>query len=147
MTDGIKYLTWQKNDVKTKIHLAKKLINERESFDYGLRNPNTTQLLPRTVLNLINMANLSTAKSIKFIFVQYALRRVDILKNSVKGNALYISNYEIFYDLQKKYNYDDLFIDKFANDFGHATPFGNRMIAENVARQLKKILGFQNQTH
>jgi len=146
MTDGIKYLTKQKNDVKTKIHLTEKLINERESFDYGLRNPNTTHLLPRTILNLNNMANLTTAKSIKFIFVQYALRRVDILKNSVKGNGLYISNYEIFYDLQKKYNYDDLFIDKFANDFGHATPFGNRIIAENVARQLKKILGFQNQT-
>ena len=32
-----------------------------------------------------------------------------------------------------------LFIDKFANDFGHATPFGNRIIANNVARQLLEL--------
>jgi hypothetical protein len=147
IADAIKHLTKQNNDVKTKIHLADELINEGESFDYGLRNPNTTHLLPRTILNLNTMVNLTTSKSIKFIFVQYALRKIDILKNSIKGNALYISNYEIFHDLQKKYDYDELFIDNFANDFGHATTFANRIIADNVARQLKVFSGLQNQTH
>ena len=27
----------------------------------------------------------------------------------------------------------------FADDFGHATPFGNRVIAENVAQELLKL--------
>ena len=47
--------------------------------------------------------------------------------------------YEIFKSLLKKYVYDDLFIDSFADDFGHATPFGNRVIAENVAQELLKL--------
>ena len=56
-----------------------------------------------------------------------------------------ISNYKIFEDLLKRYEYDDLFIDKFAGDFGHYTVLGNRVIADNVARQLKKFLGLKNQ--
>ena len=47
--------------------------------------------------------------------------------------------YEIFKSLLKKYVYDDLFIDSFADDFGHATLFGNRVIAENVAQELLKL--------
>ena len=147
MAGAIKYLTKQNNNLEMKIHLADELSNERESFDYGLRNPTITHLLPRTILNINSMVNLTTSKNIQFIFVQYALRKVDILKNSVKGNAFYISNYEIFLGLQKKYKYNELFIDKFANDFGHATTFANRIIADNVARQLKKFIGFQSQSH
>ena len=33
-------------------------------------------------------------------------------------------------------NYDDLFTDRFAGDFGHATKKGNRLIAENVAKHI-----------
>tara|TARA_B100000586_G_scaffold102883_1_gene73650 strand:- start:513 stop:677 length:165 start_codon:yes stop_codon:yes gene_type:complete len=47
--------------------------------------------------------------------------------------------YEIFKSLLKKYVYDDLFIDSFADDFGHATPFGNRVIAGNVAQELLRL--------
>ena len=147
MADATKYLAKQNNDAKTKIHLADELTNKSESFDYGFRNPNITHLLPRTILNLNSMVNITTSKGIQFIFVQYPLRKVAILKNSVKGNALYINNYEVFHNLLKKYKYDKLFIDNFANDFGHATTFTNRIIANNVARQLKKFIGFQSQNH
>ncbi|MCH2389544.1 MAG: hypothetical protein MK234_02565 [Nitrospinales bacterium] len=47
--------------------------------------------------------------------------------------------YEIFKSLLKQYVYGDLFIDSAAKDFGHATPFGNRVITENVAQELLKL--------
>ena len=43
-------------------------------------------------------------------------------------------------NLLKRYKYDDLFTHNFATDFGHATPFGNRVIADNVAKKLLKLL-------
>ena len=55
--------------------------------------------------------------------------------------------YEIFKSLLKKYVYDDLFIDSFADDFGHATPFGNRVIAENVAQELLKLTELNEWIH
>ena len=47
--------------------------------------------------------------------------------------------YEIFKSLLKQYVYDDLFLNNFGTDFGHGTPFGNRVIAENVAQELLKL--------
>ena len=85
------------------------------------------------------MVNLTTERGINFVFVQYALRKTDILRNVIEGNVFYISNYEIFSVLLTKYDYSDLFVDKFAKDFGHATTFGNRIIADNVAQQLLKL--------
>ena len=55
--------------------------------------------------------------------------------------------YEIFKSLLKKYVYDDLFIDSFADDFGHATPFGNRVIAENVAQELLRLTELNEWIH
>ena len=55
--------------------------------------------------------------------------------------------YEIFKSLLKKYVYDNLFIDSFADDFGHATPFGNRVIAENVAQELLKLTELNEWIH
>ena len=55
--------------------------------------------------------------------------------------------YEIFKNLLKKYAHDNLFIDSFADDFGHATPFGNRVIAENVAQELLKLTELNEWIH
>ena len=53
--------------------------------------------------------------------------------------------YEIFKSLLKKYVHDNLFIDSFADDFGHATPLGNRVITENVAQKLLKLTELKNE--
>ena len=55
--------------------------------------------------------------------------------------------YEIFKSLLKKYVYDDLFIDSFADDFGHAAPFGNRVIAENLVQELLKLTELNEWIH
>ena len=86
-------------------------------------------------------------KGTNFIFVQYALRKTDILKNAFGSEINYISNFEVFKSLLKQYAYDDLFIDSAAKDFGHATPFGNRVIAENVAQELLKLTELNEWIH
>jgi lysophospholipase L1-like esterase len=103
---------------------------------YGLRYPDVTDLHPLTIRNLNDMVSLTAEQEIDFVFVQYPLRKTDILKDVIQRHAIYISNYEIFTDLLEQYSYEDLFWDEFAFDFGHATIFGNRVIADNVAQQL-----------
>ena len=110
---------------------------------YGLVNSNVTHLFPRTVRNLNEMVNVTIGRGINFVFVSYALRKTDVLRNVIERDASYISNYEIFRELLTQYNYDDLFTDRFGEDFGHATSFGNRIIADNVARQLLNLLDSQ----
>ena len=94
------------------------------------------------------MVNLTTDQGISLVFLQYALRKTDILKIFIENKSvIYISNYEISADPQKQYDYEELFSDDFAGDFGHATTFGNRVIAENVAQQLLKNLELQEQSN
>ena len=135
-------LEWIADGMKTKItkkkvyRLAREDLTNGEIPVYDLLNPNATHLYPKTINNLDSMIKLSAEQGISFIFVQYALRKTDILKNVFRNGVFYISNYLVFKDLEKRYAYDELFTDRFATDFGHATPFGNRVIANNVAKQL-----------
>ena len=47
-------------------------------------------------------------------------------------------------DLQNQYQYDDLFSDDFGGNFGHATVLGNRILANNIARELMNMLEINN---
>ena len=107
---------------------------------YGLHNPNATNLYSKTIRNPNDIVDLTTERGINFIFVQYALKKTDVLRNVIERDLFYIDNYEIFMNLLKRYKYDDLFTDNFATDFGHATPLGNRVIVDNVAKKLLKLL-------
>ena len=107
---------------------------------YGLHNPNDTNLYSKTIRNHNDIVDLTTERGINFIFVQYALRKTGVLRNVIERDLFYIDNYEIFMNLLKRFKYDDLFTDNFATDFGHATPLGNRVIADNVAKKLLKLL-------
>ena len=112
---------------------------------YNLIHPNVTHLHPQTIRNLNGMIDITTEQGVEFIFVSYALRKIDVLKDAVKREVIYFSNYEIFLELLEQYDYADLFTDLYGGDFGHATTFGNRVIADNVARQLLKLLDHKNQ--
>ena len=95
-------------------------------------------MYPKTIQNINTMISLATDRGINFIFVQYPRRKADLLRFFIERDMFVISNYKVFEDLLKRYEYDDLFTDNFAGDFGHSTVLGNRVIADNVAQQLKK---------
>ena len=93
-----------------------------------------------TISNLNSMVTISQKAGARLIFVQYALTKVDFLQSVIERDVLVISNYNVFKRALDKYEYDALFDDEFAGHFGHATEFGNRILAENVARNIFEFM-------
>jgi hypothetical protein len=57
---------------------------------------------------------------------------------------LFVDNERIFQNAVARGSYQQYFVDMFAGDFGHCTPKGNRLLAENAADSiLRDILGKQ----
>ena len=76
--------------------------------------------------------------------MQYPVRSILPLQEQLKNESYYdkitfISNEKIFKDTLTKNNYDTIFNDQFAGDFGHCTDLGNTLIAENVVHTLEKM--------
>ena len=83
--------------------------------------------------------------NIKVICMQYPIRSILPLQEQLKNEPYYdkitfISNEKLFKDALMKKNYDDLFCDQFAGDFGHCTDLGNTLIAKNIVNTLENIL-------
>ena len=81
-------------------------------------------------------------RGIEYITMQYPTLNIDELKNMFEGNEniTFVSNEENFKKALKQSKYEDYFIDRFAEDFGHATLKGNKLIAENVANVILTYL-------
>jgi len=87
--------------------------------------------------NLPIIAEILKKKGVKLIAMQYPLRDVNILKNILKDyDVTYVDNKKSFEDALETKGTEKIFIDLFAGDFGHCTPEGNRIMAENVAEVL-----------
>ena len=84
-------------------------------------------------------------RKIKYIAMEYPTRNINILKNMFKENKdiIFISNEENFKEALETAEYEDYFIDRFAGNFGHCTPKGNKLIAENVANAILKELDIE----
>jgi len=55
------------------------------------------------------------------------------------GETLLVNNEKIFRAAVAQKSYDYYFSDRFAGDFGHCTPEGNRLLAQNIAETILKI--------
>ncbi|MDD5613800.1 MAG: tetratricopeptide repeat protein [Candidatus Omnitrophica bacterium] len=108
--------------------LALKYFKKADNFRLHYRHKSTVynyKLLKDKVLN----------RNIKLICVQYPLRDIDSLRSifDCKEGIVFVENKINFFTAIASGNYEDYFEDNFAGDFGHCTPLGNRMIAENIA--------------
>ena len=72
--------------------------------------------------------------------MQYPLRNLETLRLlfNDRSNIIFVDNELTFKEALKKGNYKDYFTDMFAGDFGHCSPLGNRLIAQNAARVIIK---------
>jgi len=88
-----------------------------------------------TASNLLEIKRILDARGIKFVCVQYPIRSLGLLREIFKkeNGVVFVDNEEIFKNAIRHSNYNDYFIDMFAGDFGHCTPKGNRLLAENIA--------------
>lgn len=77
-----------------------------------------------------------TRRGIKLVCVQYPVCNVEPLKRMLGEDALiyFVDNERVFKDALKKGKNEEYFTDNFAGGFGHCTPKGNRLLAENVAK-------------
>jgi tetratricopeptide (TPR) repeat protein len=81
--------------------------------------------------------------NIKLIVMQYPLRDIQEFKNffseEQQKDIIFVENRDNFEKALENASYEDLFIDRFAGDFGHATIKGNKLIAENVVKTILNI--------
>jgi len=79
-------------------------------------------------------------RGIKLVCIQYPLRSTEPLKkmfNDQEG-VIFVDNEKVFREAIKQTSYDEYFTDMFGGDFGHCTPKGNNLLAENIANVILK---------
>lgn len=77
-------------------------------------------------------------RNITLVCVQNPMRQLEALKKLFDSteDIVFVDNERIFKDALKQGGYTDYFQDNFAGDFGHCTPEGNRLLAENIANTI-----------
>jgi len=82
----------------------------------------------------------------KHIVMQYPLMNIaEIVKPEFENDkTFYIENKDNFEQALKKHKWEDVFVDKFAEHFGHTTKYGHELIANEVLKRLPIILEKNN---
>jgi tetratricopeptide (TPR) repeat protein len=97
---------------------------------------------PILVENYQKIYKISKDNNIKLVVMQYPLRDIQEFKNffteEQQKDIIFVENRDNFEKALENASYEDLFIDRFAGDFGHCTVRGNKLIAENVADAIVK---------
>ena len=90
--------------------------------------------------NYNRLREVLSRKGVKLVCMQYAMRPLGPLKDMLdsREGIIFVDNEAVFKEALKDGRYEDYFIDRFAGDFGHCTPPGNKIIADNVADVLWK---------
>lgn len=101
---------------------------------------------PVTQRNYVEILNQVRQNNIPFILVQYPMREVQALKVMLQDQVnlskiIFVDNQDVFEKAVEQGGYETYFIDRFGGNFGHCTPEGNRILAENVARAVLKLMG------
>ncbi|HTY45927.1 MAG TPA: tetratricopeptide repeat protein [Patescibacteria group bacterium] len=109
--------------------LAKEYAKKAEELRYAYYDP-------RTAANYRKLKEILDKRGIRFVCAQYPMRSIGPLRRIFKdqeGTIFFVDNEKIFRDAVKKDGYNAYFVDMLGGDFGHCTPKGNRLLAENIA--------------
>ncbi|MDP7113894.1 MAG: hypothetical protein QGH45_18130 [Myxococcota bacterium] len=71
-------------------------------------------------------------ESLFYVARDWIVVRIGLAEHRHPG-LVFVDNGPTFEEAIARQGYDRLFIDRFAREFGHCTPEGNRLIAANVA--------------
>jgi tetratricopeptide (TPR) repeat protein len=96
---------------------------------------------PATQKNYRALAQILAKRGIGLVAVQYPHRPLAGLEDilSSQTGIIFVDNQEIFQKEIEKVGYDQVFTDRFAGDFGHCTPKGNRLLAQHVAEAILNL--------
>jgi len=97
--------------------------------------PRKSYLRSSTIRNYRRLKDAIMKRGIRFVCMQYPLRDIGPLKEVLgsEDGIIYVENKTNFENELVKRGFTDLFCDAFAGDFGHCTPLGNQVIAQNLA--------------
>ncbi len=95
---------------------------------------------PLTCINYHKLKEALDQRGIKLVCVQYPVRSIESLRQvfslGEQNEIIFVDNEEIFKAAIKSSSYHEYFVDIFCGDFGHCTPKGNKLLAENIAKAL-----------
>jgi hypothetical protein len=88
-----------------------------------------------TIDNYRRIADTLKKRVVALVCVQYPMRSVEPLKKILSGREglIFVDNSEVFREDVKRKGFRHYFTDCFGGVFGHCTPAGNRLLAENIA--------------
>ncbi|MBF0485951.1 MAG: hypothetical protein HQL16_05510 [Candidatus Omnitrophica bacterium] len=115
---------------------ADKLKNLRA--EAARQNKRANNYFPATAENYNEIVKAVHARGAVMVAMQYPLRPISTLKALFpsKEKIIFVENRTNFLAALQKGDFSRYFWDNFAGDFGHCSPLGNRMIAENLANVL-----------
>ncbi|TMA46342.1 MAG: hypothetical protein E6J81_11040 [Deltaproteobacteria bacterium] len=95
-------------------------------------------LSERTRRSYLEMLRLLEASGIPLVAVQYPVRRVEPLRRllGARKDVWIVDNEAVFKEALRQAPYAEYFVDTFGGDFGHTTPQGAHLLAENVAQSI-----------
>ncbi|MCA9400824.1 MAG: tetratricopeptide repeat protein [Candidatus Omnitrophica bacterium] len=101
---------------------------KREQVLLNRNNPVTRQSFQK-------LHALARQNGIPLVIVQYPMLPVEPLKRMFlePNHVLFVDNQEVFKNAVQTEGFNAVFTDNFAGTFGHCTPRGNRILAENIA--------------
>lgn len=116
-----------------------KLGNQRKESNFSLLEFNFWEL-PATKRNypaIIEQIELGHAIP---VIVQYPRRPIEPLRSLLRDQSgiVYVENLKNFETALQTQKYEDLFIDKFAQNFGHFTLAGSELIVDEIVREFKE---------
>lgn len=93
------------------------------------------------------LSQLAREHSICLVAMQYPMRSLDSLKSYFsyadkmgRNEIAFVSNEQNFKAALSRFRWEEVFFDKFAGDFGHATEMGHQLIAESAFHALLNLL-------
>lgn len=87
-------------------------------------------------------------RGIPLVAVQYPMRRVEPLKRLLEwpADVVFVDNEKSFKSALLGRPVTEIFTDLFAGDFGHLSPLGNRILAENFADAISILVGIRRES-
>jgi len=91
-----------------------------------------------TIRNYRRLKEVLDKKRIRLVCAQYPMRKIWPLKRlfSSRDGIIFVDNEAVFKEAVNTISYSDYFTDRFAGEFGHCTPKGNKLLADNIARTI-----------
>ncbi len=116
--------------------------NMAEKYRREAERRRVKKLLPGTVENYRKAYQVLHARGIPLVAVQYPRRDPQLLRAILGGrqDVVIVDNQQDFDEAVARDGYEAYFINNFAGDFGHGTAAGNRLLAENVAEAVKRVV-------